>query len=150
MPKAKYSLITNNFYEKFFTRKTRKYQKLFVTLRTKTDVLPSKPGYFQMQGGREEGCEEDQEGSKKKWMCEYCTYSNWQSSTKCTMCRGKKPVILCSSENIYSAANTNSLRGEKDTRICLLMILTLTPSRHVTSCHHKLTGQIDSIMQILI
>jgi len=62
---------------------------------------------MQMQG-RDEGCEE--EGSKKKWMCEYCTYSNWQSSTKCTMCRGKKPVILCSSENIYTAANTNTLR----------------------------------------
>ena len=61
--------------------------------------------------GRDEACEEE-EGSKKKWICEYCTYSNWQSSTKCTMCRGKKPVILCSSENIYTAANTNSLRGE--------------------------------------
>jgi len=62
---------------------------------------------MQMQG-REEGCEE--EGSKKKWICEYCTYSNWQSSMKCTMCRGKKPASLCSTENIYSAVNTNSLR----------------------------------------
>ena len=71
----------------------------------------------------EEGCEE--EDSKKKWMCEYCTYSNWQSSTKCTMCRGNKPVILCSSENIYSAANTNTLRGEIDQDL-------------VTSCPHNL------------
>ena len=76
--------------------------------------IGSKTCHFQMQG-REEGCEEE-DGSKKKWMCEYCTYSNWQSSTKCTMCRGKKPVILCSSENIYSAANTNTLRGESEFR----------------------------------
>ena len=59
-----------------------------------------------------EGAAEEEEESKKKWICEYCTYSNWQSSMKCTMCRGKKPALLCSTENIYSAANTNSLRGE--------------------------------------
>ena len=65
---------------------------------------------IQMQD-RDEGLEE--EDSKKKWICEYCTYSNWQSSMKCTMCRGKKPAMLCSTENIYSAAKTNTLRGEE-------------------------------------
>ena len=60
----------------------------------------------------EEACEED--GSKKKWVCEYCTYSNWPSSMKCTMCRGNKPARLCGSENIFNAAVniTNNQRGK--------------------------------------
>lgn len=34
-----------------------------------------------------------------KWDCEYCTYVNWPSSTRCTMCRGKKPLQF--GEDIY-------------------------------------------------
>ncbi|XP_049863141.1 ubiquitin thioesterase trabid isoform X1 [Schistocerca gregaria] len=33
-----------------------------------------------------------------KWVCEYCTYENWPSSLKCTMCRGAKPLF---GEDIY-------------------------------------------------
>lgn len=33
-----------------------------------------------------------------KWTCEYCTYENYPSSTKCTMCRGARPYV---SEDIY-------------------------------------------------
>jgi ubiquitin thioesterase ZRANB1 len=33
-----------------------------------------------------------------KWACEYCTYENYPSSIKCTMCRGPKPFV---SEDIY-------------------------------------------------
>ncbi len=33
-----------------------------------------------------------------KWTCEYCTYENFPSALKCTMCRGAKPLI---SEDIY-------------------------------------------------
>ncbi|XP_018579145.1 ubiquitin thioesterase trabid isoform X1 [Anoplophora glabripennis] len=36
--------------------------------------------------------------SEPKWACEYCTYENYPSSLKCTMCRGPKPFI---SEDIY-------------------------------------------------
>ena len=65
---------------------------------------------FQMQAN-EEVCEED--GRGKKWMCEYCTYSNWPSSSKCTMCRGNKPSRLIKSENIYSSVNNcNNQRGK--------------------------------------
>ncbi|KAJ8920112.1 hypothetical protein NQ315_011768 [Exocentrus adspersus] len=39
-----------------------------------------------------------------KWVCEYCTYENYPSSLKCTMCRGPKPFV---SEDIYR------LHGEK-------------------------------------
>lgn len=34
--------------------------------------------------------------SEKKWACEYCTYENYPSAIKCTMCRGARPF-----ENIY-------------------------------------------------
>lgn len=33
-----------------------------------------------------------------KWICEYCTYENYPSSIKCTMCKGAKPYV---SEDIY-------------------------------------------------
>lgn len=33
-----------------------------------------------------------------KWTCEYCTYENFPSSVKCTMCRGPRPFV---SEDIY-------------------------------------------------
>ncbi|KAJ3643383.1 hypothetical protein Zmor_026097 [Zophobas morio] len=36
--------------------------------------------------------------SDAKWACEYCTYENYPSSIKCTMCRGPKPFV---SEDIY-------------------------------------------------
>ena len=37
-----------------------------------------------------------------KWICEYCTYENFPSAQKCTMCRGAKPLI---SEDIYKLKN---------------------------------------------
>ncbi|KAK6622350.1 hypothetical protein RUM44_002161 [Polyplax serrata] len=36
--------------------------------------------------------------SEEKWACEICTYENWPSSLKCTMCRTKKPLL---GEDIY-------------------------------------------------
>ncbi|XP_046383384.1 ubiquitin thioesterase trabid isoform X2 [Ischnura elegans] len=33
-------------------------------------------------------------GSSRKWACEYCTFENWPSSLKCTMCRASKPPTL--------------------------------------------------------
>lgn len=37
-----------------------------------------------------------------KWICEYCTYENFPSAQKCTMCRGAKPLIT---EDIYKLKN---------------------------------------------
>uniref|UniRef100_A0A1B0DGQ4 ubiquitinyl hydrolase 1 n=1 Tax=Phlebotomus papatasi TaxID=29031 RepID=A0A1B0DGQ4_PHLPP len=31
--------------------------------------------------------------STEKWICEYCTYANFPSSLKCTMCKGQKPLL---------------------------------------------------------
>ncbi|XP_072293624.1 ubiquitin thioesterase zranb1-B isoform X1 [Eucyclogobius newberryi] len=28
-----------------------------------------------------------------KWACEYCTYENWPSAIKCTMCRAQRPSV---------------------------------------------------------
>ncbi|XP_038046166.1 ubiquitin thioesterase ZRANB1-like [Patiria miniata] len=28
----------------------------------------------------------------KKWTCEYCTYNNWPSAIKCTLCQARQPV----------------------------------------------------------
>uniref|UniRef100_A0A6B2EE42 ubiquitinyl hydrolase 1 n=2 Tax=Phlebotomus TaxID=13203 RepID=A0A6B2EE42_9DIPT len=36
--------------------------------------------------------------STEKWICEYCTYANFPSSIKCTMCKGQKPLL---SEDIF-------------------------------------------------
>nr|CAD7600957.1 unnamed protein product [Timema genevievae] len=38
------------------------------------------------------------DSSTSKWACDYCTYENWPSSLKCTMCRGAKPLL---GEDIY-------------------------------------------------
>jgi len=65
----------------------------------------------QIQGSDE--VVEDEEMCKKKWVCEYCTYSNWPSSMKCTMCRGNKPARLCGSENIFNAA-VNITNNQRD------------------------------------
>lgn len=38
------------------------------------------------------------DATEQKWTCEYCTYENYPSSIKCTMCRGPKPFVT---EDIY-------------------------------------------------
>lgn len=35
-------------------------------------------------------CEDNE---TEKWACEYCTYENFPSSLKCTMCKGQKPLL---------------------------------------------------------
>lgn len=40
-----------------------------------------------------------------KWACEYCTYENWPSALKCTMCRGPKPLL---GEDIYRLRDDSS------------------------------------------
>lgn len=48
------------------------------------------------------------EEAESKWTCEYCTYENWPSSLKCTMCRGAKPLL---GEDIYRLRNTSPQRS---------------------------------------
>lgn len=35
----------------------------------------------------------DNDDETEKWSCEYCTYENFPSSLKCTMCMGQKPLL---------------------------------------------------------
>lgn len=44
-----------------------------------------------------------------KWACEYCTYENYPSSLKCTMCRGPKPFV---SEDIYRLNGENTINND--------------------------------------
>lgn len=46
--------------------------------------------------------------SHSKWHCEYCTYENWPSSLKCTMCRGTKPLL---GEDIYRLRDASPQRS---------------------------------------
>lgn len=48
--------------------------------------------------------------SEKKWICEYCTYENYPSSLKCTMCRGPKPFV---NEDIYRLHGDKISNDEK-------------------------------------
>lgn len=40
------------------------------------------------------------DSAQKKWRCDYCTYDNWPTSAKCTMCRA--PAVLIQGQDIYS------------------------------------------------
>ncbi|XP_033219034.1 ubiquitin thioesterase trabid isoform X2 [Belonocnema kinseyi] len=46
--------------------------------------------------------------TESKWTCEYCTYENWPSSLKCTMCRGAKPLL---GEDIYRLRSPSPQRS---------------------------------------
>lgn len=46
--------------------------------------------------------------TESKWTCEYCTYENWPSSLKCTMCRGAKPLL---GEDIYRLRDPSPQRS---------------------------------------
>lgn len=54
----------------------------------------------------------NQSTTDEKWSCEKCTYFNWPSSQKCTICRTSKPLHVlfggnsssCKSQDIYQLA----------------------------------------------
>lgn len=43
--------------------------------------------------------EDDLPPGQKKWCCEYCTYLNWSSTLKCTMCRATRPVRVIATDD---------------------------------------------------
>lgn len=55
----------------------------------------------------------------KKWVCEYCTYENWPSAIKCTLCRGMKPPQLiadqigCQGRQTYIVSELIPLDGTR-------------------------------------
>ncbi|CAG9856836.1 unnamed protein product [Phyllotreta striolata] len=66
--------------------------------------------------------------SDKKWACEYCTYENYPSAIKCTMCRGPKPFV---NEDIYR------LHGEQtnvEEKFCSTIGTAAGPVENRTKC----------------
>ncbi|XP_078420974.1 ubiquitin thioesterase ZRANB1 isoform X1 [Cetorhinus maximus] len=61
-----------------------------------------------------------------KWACEYCTYENWPSAIKCTMCRAPRPngtiitedPIRGSSSDLNQDWDTTSIEGGSSPLIC--------------------------------
>ena len=67
--------------------------------------------------------------SHPKWICEYCTYNNWYSSIKCTLCHAPKPVQLITSPTQDSSSS--SLVEEELTHSPRRLILPETESSAV-------------------
>ncbi|XP_073541234.1 ubiquitin thioesterase ZRANB1 isoform X2 [Phyllobates terribilis] len=42
-----------------------------------------------------------------KWACEYCTYENWPSAIKCTMCRAQRPSGAIITEEPFKSSAPN-------------------------------------------
>lgn len=51
-----------------------------------------------------------------KWACEYCTYENWPSAIKCTMCRAQKPSggAIITEEPFKSSPSLDARRHQWD------------------------------------
>ncbi|XP_036427761.1 ubiquitin thioesterase ZRANB1 [Colossoma macropomum] len=48
-----------------------------------------------------------------KWACEYCTYENWPSAVKCTMCRAQRPSgTIITEEPFKSGSMLDSPHGD--------------------------------------
>ncbi|KAF5303481.1 hypothetical protein FQA39_LY09944 [Lamprigera yunnana] len=62
------------------------------------------------------------DANKAKWSCEYCTYENFPSSQKCTMCRGPRPFH---SEDIYRLHGCDSISNA------------MQPGLAASSCENK-------------
>uniref|UniRef100_A0A1B0FNT2 ubiquitinyl hydrolase 1 n=1 Tax=Glossina morsitans morsitans TaxID=37546 RepID=A0A1B0FNT2_GLOMM len=56
----------------------------------------------------------DPSSKVQKWTCDYCTYENFPSSIKCTMCKGAKPLL---NEDIFRLSPPqNSCDADGDAR----------------------------------
>lgn len=60
---------------------------------------------------------EDGMSEASKWICEYCTYENYPSALKCTMCRGAKPLL---GENIFRLREESSSEVVEEGNLLIL------------------------------
>ncbi|MBN3324529.1 ZRAN1 thioesterase, partial [Atractosteus spatula] len=49
-----------------------------------------------------------------KWACEYCTYENWPSAIKCTMCRAQRPNGTIITEDPFKSSSSLESSREWD------------------------------------
>ncbi|KAI7796913.1 ubiquitin thioesterase ZRANB1 isoform X2 [Triplophysa rosa] len=61
-----------------------------------------------------------------KWSCEYCTYENWQSAIKCTMCRAQRPTGSIITEEVFSG-DTGVRSGPQWDTVCCDSHLLICP-----------------------
>eukprot|EP00063_Salmo_salar_P097148 XP_014071983.1 PREDICTED: ubiquitin thioesterase Zranb1-like [Salmo salar] len=47
-----------------------------------------------------------------KWACDYCTYENWPSAVKCTMCRAQCPSSPIITKETYNSSSPSSVTME--------------------------------------
>uniref|UniRef100_A0A8C8SEN3 ubiquitinyl hydrolase 1 n=1 Tax=Pelusios castaneus TaxID=367368 RepID=A0A8C8SEN3_9SAUR len=52
-----------------------------------------------------------------KWACEYCTYENWPSAIKCTMCRAQRPSGAIITEDPFKSGSSEVGRDWDPTSI---------------------------------
>ncbi|XP_044301508.1 ubiquitin thioesterase ZRANB1 [Varanus komodoensis] len=52
-----------------------------------------------------------------KWACEYCTYENWPSAIKCTMCRAQRPSGTIITEDPFKSTSSDVGRDWEPTCI---------------------------------
>ncbi|XP_066521971.1 ubiquitin thioesterase ZRANB1 isoform X2 [Hoplias malabaricus] len=56
-----------------------------------------------------------------KWACEYCTYENWQSAIKCTMCRAQRPSgTIITEEPFVSGSMLDTPHGDSGSSSLLI------------------------------
>lgn len=58
----------------------------------------------------------DSSSKQQKWSCEYCTYENFASSLKCTMCKGAKPLL---NEDIFRLNSSTQHLNDQQTNTLL-------------------------------
>ncbi|XP_020789598.2 LOW QUALITY PROTEIN: ubiquitin thioesterase Zranb1-like [Boleophthalmus pectinirostris] len=57
-----------------------------------------------------------------KWSCEYCTYENWPSAIKCTMCRAPRPTPIIQEDAFTAGPDPDPPRTETTTGSGSLLI----------------------------
>lgn len=57
-----------------------------------------------------------------KWSCEYCTYENWPSAIKCTMCRAQRPMGSIITEEVLSG-DTGPRSGHHWDPVCCDLLI---------------------------
>ncbi|XP_026856083.2 ubiquitin thioesterase zranb1-B isoform X1 [Electrophorus electricus] len=57
------------------------------------------------EGGTRSSAQVRMTDHQPKWSCEYCTYENWPSAIKCTMCRAQRPTAPIITEEPFKSSS---------------------------------------------
>ncbi|KAM5272381.1 LOW QUALITY PROTEIN: ubiquitin thioesterase ZRANB1 [Ctenodactylus gundi] len=90
----------------------------------KVEVIAKLRSYFRPDIIHSKKCTMSERGIK--WACEYCTYENWPSAIKCTMCRAQRPSGTIITEDPFKSGSSDvgrdwdpsSIEGGSSPLIC--------------------------------